>query len=68
MAFDRARPVNLNTPTPVRGVGTTEKLASHRADDGPYEKGNEFERSIVSRSNDFRGTVRTLRNKRARAR
>jgi len=41
------------TPTPARGVGTTERLSTHRADDNRFGD-NEFERSLVNRSSDFR--------------
>ena len=43
----------LHTPTGVRGVGPTERLSSHRADDGQFGT-NEFERSTIVR-NEFRG-------------
>ena len=33
-----------NTPTPVRGVGTTEQLSSHRGDDNPNHEG--FDRQV----------------------
>lgn len=41
-----------NTPTPVRGVGTTERYSSHCADDnGPADSRTQFERSVVNRQN-----------------
>ena len=36
------------TPTPARGVGTTERLSTHRADDNRFGD-NDFERSVINR-------------------
>jgi len=61
MAFGRATGIGpgSNTPTPVRGTGDAERLSSHRADDkGPSDGSNEFERSLIKRPEDYRGSIR----------
>lgn len=37
------------TPTEVRGVGTTERLSSHRADDERLGEPGDFERDVLRR-------------------
>ncbi len=39
------------TPTPARGVGTTERLSTHRADDNRFGE-NDFERSVINRTSE----------------
>ena len=51
------------TPTPVRGVGTTERLSTHRADDERLGEG--FERSVVNRG-DWRGKQGRSKKRRSR--
>lgn len=51
------------TPTPVRGTGTTERLASHRADDTAiYDGPSEFERSTVNHpTQGWKGSQRLMK-------
>lgn len=52
MAFGKATGIGGFTPTPVRGTGTTEKLASFRADDRDFtgaDGPNLFERDVQRR-------------------
>lgn len=67
MAFGKATGVaGTFTPTPVRGVGTTERLSSHRGDDERLD--DLFDRDTLKRESYYRlnlsGTHQ--RNKRRR--
>ena len=63
MAFGKATGVpGTNTPTPVRGVGTTERLSTHRGDDNPDF--GDFDRDTLKRESAYRGTVPVRRKRR----
>lgn len=55
------------TPTPARGVGTTERLSTHRADDNRFGD-NEFERSLINRGIEpYRGNDKARGRRRRRS-
>lgn len=55
------------TPLPTRGVGTTERLSTHRADDNRFGD-NEFERSLINRvSEPYRGNDKARGRRRRRS-